>query len=87
MKTADITTEKIAQIQRLNEIAKKRAQSLAQMSIAWLLKDPHITSVLIGASSVQQLDDNIDSLNGLSFHREELNAIEQILNNNTDSVQ
>jgi L-glyceraldehyde 3-phosphate reductase len=86
LKTKDITKERIAQIQRLNKIAKKRAQSLAQMSIAWLLKDPVITSVLIGASSVAQLDDNINSLDNLKFNEEELHAIENILaNSNTDA--
>ena len=63
----------------LNEIAKNRNQSLAQMALAWLLKDNRITSVLIGASSVGQLNNNIDSLQNLDFSQEELKAIETIL--------
>jgi L-glyceraldehyde 3-phosphate reductase len=63
----------------LNEIAKNRNQSLAQMALAWLLKCNRITSVLIGASSVGQLNNNIDSLQNLDFTLDELNEIEQIL--------
>ncbi|MBC7850527.1 MAG: L-glyceraldehyde 3-phosphate reductase [Chitinophagaceae bacterium] len=79
LQTAEITPEKIATINALNDIATKRNQSLAQMAIAWLLKDKRITSVLIGASSVKQLDDNIDSLKKLPFTTSELDAIETIL--------
>jgi len=75
------TTEKIDQVKKLNTLAEQRGQSLAQMAIAWLLKDKRITTVLIGASSVKQLDDNIDTLNTLSFSSEELSAIEKILRN------
>jgi L-glyceraldehyde 3-phosphate reductase len=81
LKLTDITEEKVQQINSLNEIAKERKQSLAQMAIAWLLKDNRITSVLAGASSVQQLDDNIDALGNTLFTSGELNAIEEILNN------
>jgi L-glyceraldehyde 3-phosphate reductase len=66
-------------IQALNTIAEKRNQSLAQMAIAWLMKDSRVTSVLVGASSVNQLDDNLACLNNLSFSAEELTAIEAIL--------
>ena len=69
----------IAKVKRLNEIAKLRRQSLAQMAIAWLLKDMRVTSVLIGASSVAQLKDNLASQNNLSFSVEELKSIEDIL--------
>lgn len=79
LKSADITEERIAQISQLNSIAQQRNQSLAQMALAWLLKDKRITSVLIGASSVTQLDNNIDCLNALNFSTDELNAIETIL--------
>ncbi|MFT3679896.1 MAG: L-glyceraldehyde 3-phosphate reductase [Ferruginibacter sp.] len=75
----DISPALLSKIQQLNEIAKQRNQSLAQMAIAWLLKDERITSVLIGASSVQQLDNNIDSLNNLPLSRDEVNTIENIL--------
>jgi L-glyceraldehyde 3-phosphate reductase len=69
----------IAKVRQLNEIAKEREQSLAQMAIAWLLKDQRVTSVLIGASSVGQLKDNLASRNCLVFSAGELNRIEVIL--------
>jgi L-glyceraldehyde 3-phosphate reductase len=75
----DITVELVQQVNRLNNIALQRGQSLAQMAIAWLLKDPRITSVLVGASSVKQLDNNVDSLANLSFSKAELAEIENIL--------
>ena len=79
LKLSAITDERLIQISSLNEIAKQRDQSLAQMAIAWLMKDKRVTSVLIGASSVKQLDDNIDSLKNTQFNGEELAAIERIL--------
>lgn len=79
LKINDITTEKIQKITQLNAIALERNQSLAQMALAWLLKDSRITSVLIGASSVSQLNNNIGSLNNLDFSQGELIAIEKIL--------
>jgi len=69
----------IAKVKKLNEIAKEREQSMAQMAIAWLLKDERVTSVLIGASSVAQLKNNIDAKNYLYFTEDELNRIEEIL--------
>jgi L-glyceraldehyde 3-phosphate reductase len=82
LKTSDITEERIQQIKALNEIASRRNQSLAQMALAWLLKDKRITTVLIGASSVHQLDNNIDALKKLDFTSDELMAIEQLLQAN-----
>lgn len=79
LKSNEITEEKLHKIISLNEIAKQRNQSLAQMALSWLLKDKRITTVLIGASSVQQLDNNLDALNNLNFTHDELNAIEAIL--------
>jgi L-glyceraldehyde 3-phosphate reductase len=79
LKEQEITQEKLDKIRKLNAIAAGREQSLAQMAIAWLLKDKRITTVLIGASSVRQLDNNIDALNNLSFSADELTAIENIL--------
>jgi L-glyceraldehyde 3-phosphate reductase len=79
LKKSDITEERLAQIHSLNEIAKQRNQSLAQMALAWLLKDKRVTSVLIGASSVAQLDDNLACLDNLVFSKKELNKIEEIL--------
>jgi L-glyceraldehyde 3-phosphate reductase len=66
-------------IVKLNKIAAGRGQSLAQMALAWVLKDNRITSVLIGASSVKQLDDNVEMLKKLEFSNEELSQIEEIL--------
>lgn len=80
LQRTDITSEKLSQISQLNELAVKRNQSLAQMALAWLLKDKRITSVLIGASSVEQLDNNIDSLDRVDFSGEELKTIERVLN-------
>jgi L-glyceraldehyde 3-phosphate reductase len=69
----------IDKARELNMIALQRGQTLAQMAIAWLLKDPRVTSVLIGASSVQQLSDNLKAQKNLHFTGEELKAIEAIL--------
>lgn len=67
------------QIKKLNEIAALRGQSLSQMAIAWLLKDKRVTSVLIGASSVAQLENNIGALGNKKFNPEELATIDSIL--------
>ncbi|MCC9073628.1 aldo/keto reductase [Flavobacterium sp. F-65] len=75
----EISEQKVQKIIALNEIAQKRNQSLAQMALTWLLKDNRVTSVLIGASSVGQLNNNIDSLQNLAFTQDELQAIETIL--------
>jgi L-glyceraldehyde 3-phosphate reductase len=72
-------TPAIEKAKALNEIALQRGQSLAQMAIAWLLRDPRVTSVLIGASSVKQLLDNLQSQKNLHFAAEEISAIEAIL--------
>ena len=74
-----ITLELQQQLQQLQVLASNRNQSLAQMSIAWLLKDHRVSSVLIGASSVAQLNDNLASLNNSQFSSEELKAIDAIL--------
>jgi L-glyceraldehyde 3-phosphate reductase len=79
LKVEDVTEQRISKAKQLNEIAAKRNQSLAQMAIAWLLKDPRITSVLIGVSSVEQLDDNLKTLENTNFSQEELKKIESIL--------
>jgi L-glyceraldehyde 3-phosphate reductase len=79
LKTNDITPEKLEKIQKLNGIAKRRDQSLAQMALSWLLKDKRITTVLIGVSSVEQLDNNLACLNNRLFSSSALNEIELIL--------
>jgi L-glyceraldehyde 3-phosphate reductase len=79
LQLSEITEERLIQIRQLNEIAGQRNQSLAQMALAWLLKDKRITTVLIGASSVAQLEDNLACLDNLKFTDSELNDIESIL--------
>ncbi len=79
--TPDDVKANLPKVQKLNEVAKARGQSLAQMAIAWVLRKPAVTSALIGASSVSQLEDNLAALNNLSFSEEELNTIEKILKN------
>lgn len=74
-----ITEEVVAKAQKLNAIAQERGQSLAQMAIAWLLKDKRVTSVLVGVSKVSQLKDNIAALDKLEFSSSELQEIETIL--------
>ncbi len=74
-----ITPELMAKVSRLNELAGERNQSLAQMALAWLLKDHRVTSVLVGVSSVAQLTDNLGALQHTVFEVEELNQIDQIL--------
>jgi len=72
-----LTEQNLDHVRALNEIAQARGQTLAQMAVAWVLRDEGVTSALIGASSVRQLDDNLDSLNNLDFTDEELAAIDQ----------
>jgi len=74
-----VTADVLNRITKLNELAKTRKQSLAQMAIAWLLKDKRVTSVLVGASSVAQLHDNLAAIQNLTFAREEIDAINAIL--------
>jgi L-glyceraldehyde 3-phosphate reductase len=76
---SDLTPERLTQIAALNDIAAGRGQTLAGMALAWLLKDPRVTSVLIGASSVAQLRDNLAALHSPDFTSGELDAIETIL--------
>jgi L-glyceraldehyde 3-phosphate reductase len=71
-----VTDEKLRRIRALAEIAASRGQSLAQMSIAWLLAKPYVTSVLIGASRWSQIEDNLGALRGVDLSPEELHAIE-----------
>lgn len=76
LKTNDITEEVRAKIAALNEIATNREQTLAQMALSWLLKDDRVTSVLIGASKISQIEENVAALNKLNFTSEELSKIE-----------
>lgn len=79
LKKEALTPEVLGKIQALNERAAMRGQSLAEMALAWLLKNETVTSVIVGASSVEQLGDSLKTLNHLSFEEEELHAIEKIL--------
>jgi L-glyceraldehyde 3-phosphate reductase len=79
LKREQVTDERIAKARKLKELAQRRGQSLAQMALAWVLRDPRITTVLIGASSVAQLDQNLACLEQRKFNSDELAAIEAIL--------
>lgn len=79
LKSTTITSDLITKLSALDEIALQRGQSLAQMAIAWLLKDERLTSVLVGARNSEQLTDSLKSLDNLSFSIEELNRIAHIL--------
>ena len=80
LKPAHITDDKLAKVNKLNEIAQSRGQTLAQMALAWVLRHESMTSVLIGASKVEQIDDAVGTLNRLDFSIDELQQIELILN-------
>jgi L-glyceraldehyde 3-phosphate reductase len=79
LKTSDITESRLAQIRALNELAARREQSLAQMALAWVLRDERMTSALIGASRVEQIEQNVAALANLSFTAAELAGIDTIL--------
>jgi L-glyceraldehyde 3-phosphate reductase len=80
LQESQVTPEKVEKARKLNEMAAMRGQKLAQMALSWILKDQRMTSVLIGASSIEQLDENLESLNNLAFTERELADIEIILN-------
>ncbi|MBP6385759.1 MAG: L-glyceraldehyde 3-phosphate reductase [Pseudarcicella sp.] len=79
LKSSHVTPDKLTKIEKLNTLAQTRGQTLAQMAIAWLLKDQRVTSVLIGASRSAQLLDSIEALQNTNFSPEELTSIEEIL--------
>jgi L-glyceraldehyde 3-phosphate reductase len=72
-----ITDDAMVKIRALNELAARRGQTLAQMALAWVLRDPHVTSALIGASSVAQLEENLAALDNLEFTAEDLEEIDR----------
>lgn len=74
-----ITPELIAKVQKLNSLAQTRGQSLAQMALAWQINKEYVSSVIVGASTIMQLQDNIDTLNNTNFSEKELKAIDSIL--------
>jgi L-glyceraldehyde 3-phosphate reductase len=71
-----LTEESLRHVRNLDEVARGRGQSLAQLALAWVLRDPRVTSVLVGASSVEQLEANIGALDNLELSEEELRAID-----------
>jgi L-glyceraldehyde 3-phosphate reductase len=72
-----LTAEALGHVRALDDIARQRGQSLAQLALAWALRDPRMTTVLIGASSVRQLEQNVGALDGLDFDDDELTAIDE----------
>jgi L-glyceraldehyde 3-phosphate reductase len=79
LRREDISEDKLARVRRLNGVAQKRGQSMAQMALAWVLRQPAVTSALIGASRVSQVEDSVATLNMLEFSPDELEQIEHIL--------
>ena len=79
LKAKDITPEKLKKVRQLQKIAADRGQSLTQMVLAWTLRDPVVTSALIGASRPEQVAENVQALNNMEFTREELAGIEEAL--------
>ncbi len=75
----DVTEKRVSQARHLNDLAQKRGQTLAQMAVAWILRQPAVTSVLVGTSRVKQVEDNVAALQNLNFTDEELTAVEDIL--------
>lgn len=78
LKQDALTEKRLRQIKALNEIALRRGQTLAEMALAWVLRDDSVTSVIVGSSSVGQLEKNLKALNSPSFCQEELNEIESV---------
>ncbi len=79
LKKKDVGEDKLAKIRALNEIAKQRGQTLAEMAVAWVLRDPRVTSALVGTSKVSQVDDNVAALKNLKFSAAELRKIDGVL--------
>jgi len=80
LKKTDIGEDKLSKIRALNKIARERGQTLAEMAVAWVLRDPRVTSALVGTSKVSQVDDNVAALKNLKFSAEELRQIDAVLN-------
>ena len=81
LQSSDITPEKIAKVKKLNEVAEARGQKMAQLALSWVLRDKRVTSVIIGASKVAQIEDAVGILGKMEFTPEELQTIEGILQN------
>ena len=85
LQESQVTEERVEAARKLDEVATERGQTLAQMSLAWVLNDPRVTSVIIGASSVDQLKVNLGAINNLEFSTEELKRIDEIVQKPTIS--
>jgi L-glyceraldehyde 3-phosphate reductase len=79
LKKKDIGEAMLAKVSALNDVAYRRGQTLAEMAVAWVLRDPRVTSALVGTSKVSQVDDNVAALKNLQFSAEELRSIDGIL--------
>jgi len=79
LKEKNVTTEVVAKVKQLNAVAQRRGQSMAQMALAWVLRDEAVTSALIGASRVSQIEENVAALSNLKFSADELAEIERVL--------
>jgi L-glyceraldehyde 3-phosphate reductase len=79
LRPEQITKDRLAKVRKLKQMAQARGQTLAQMALAWVLRHPGMTSALVGASRVEQVEDNVATLNNLAFSEQELQAIEEIL--------
>lgn len=79
LRKEQVRDELVEKVRQLNEIAEKRGQTMAEMAVAWTLRDKRVTSVIVGTRTVEQLQDNLNALNNLSFSSEELSQIDTIL--------
>lgn len=79
LNSSDITAELLEKLNKLNEVAKKRGQKLSQMALSWVLRNKEITSVLVGASKVSQIEESVKAIENLEFTAEELKIIDEIL--------
>src|ERR1700674_1338295 len=85
LKPDQITNDKLAKVRALSAIASRRGQPLAQMALAWAIRDPRVTSAIVGASSVAQLEQNVGTLQNLMFSAGELDEIDRALTSTADS--
>jgi L-glyceraldehyde 3-phosphate reductase len=79
LKREEVTEDKISKVRLLNTLAQQRGQTMAQMALAWVLRHPEMTSVLIGASRVSQIDDAVGALKNSAFSAQEIKTIDSIL--------
>ncbi len=84
LKNQDITADKLMMIEQLNKVASERGQTLAQLALSWVLRQQQVTSVLIGASKMSQIEENVAAVNRLDFDAAELERIDNILAGQVD---